>query len=165
MFAVNTSKIFLTGSDFESIFGKDVTRIVRTIGYFGEEKCSTCGGKCCREIGCGFFSEKFSFCPIYEIRPRECRYHFCHDILNSVPLDEKDRKLLNEPIKDLLSNKEVGLNELFPLFPDFMIDVEGLTFLCIRGEVNSVMEAFNKGEMEERQARMLLKSICLSTGK
>jgi len=43
--------------------------------------------------------------------------------------------------------------------------VEGLTFLCIKGEVNTVMEAFNKGEIEEKQARMLLKAICLSTGK
>jgi hypothetical protein len=162
---MKVSKIFLTDSDFESIFGKDVTRIVRTIGHFSGDKCSTCGGRCCREIGCGFFSEKFGFCPIYEIRPRECRYHFCHEILNSVPMDEKDREVLNKPIKDLLSNQRVGITELFPLFPNFMIDVEGLTLLCIKEEVNSIMEAFNKGEIEKKQATMLLKAICLSTGK
>ena len=162
---MNSSKIFLTDSDFKSIFGEEVARIVRTIGYFSGEKCSTCRGKCCREIGCGFFLEKFNVCPIYEIRPRECRYHFCHEILNSVPLDGKDRELLNKPIKDLLSNKGGGTTELFPLFPNFMIDVEGLTLLSIKGKVDKVMEAFNKGEIEEKQASILLKAICLSTGR
>ena len=162
---MNASKIFLTDSDFESIFGEEVTRIIRTIGYLSGEKCSTCGGKCCREIGCGFFSEKFSFCPIYEIRPRECRYHFCHEILNNVSLDEKDRELLNKPIKDLLSNKGVGITELFPLFPNFMIDVEGLTLLGIKEKVDRVMEAFDRGEIEEEKASNLLKAICFSTGR
>lgn len=162
---MKVSKIFLSDSDFRSIFGVDVARIVRTIGDFSGDKCSTCRGSCCREIGCGFFSEKFSFCPIYDIRPRECRYHFCHEILNSVPLDEKDRELLNKPIKDLLNHEGGKVTELFPLFPNFMIDVEGLTSLGIKNEVDNIMESFNKGQMEEKQARILLKSTCLSTGR
>lgn len=162
---MNASKIFITDSDFESIFGEEVTRIVRNIGYASGERCLACGGKCCREIGCGLFSEKFSLCPIYEIRPRECRYHFCHEILSSVPLDEKDRELLSKPIKDLLQRKGDTVTELFPLFPNFMMDEEGLTLLGIKGQVDTIMEDFNNGEIDERQASSLLKSICLSTGR
>lgn len=162
---MNASKIFLTDSDFESIFGEEVARIVRTIGNASGDKCSACGGKCCREIQCGFFSEKFSLCPIYEIRPRECRYHFCHEILNSISLNEEDRELLNKPIKDLLHHKGNVINDLFPLFPNFMIDREGLTLLGIKGQVDTIMQAYNKGELEEDQACILLKVACLSTGK
>ena len=82
-----------------------------------------------------------------------------------MPLDEKDRELLNSPIKDLLNHKGDTITDLFPLFPNFMIDKEGLTLLGIKREVDSIMDAFNKGEIEEKQASILIKAACLSTGK
>jgi hypothetical protein len=161
---LNISKVFLTDSDFEVIFGSGIAGIVRSLGEFGEEKCSACKGKCCREIRCGFYLEKFSFCPIYEIRPRECRYHFCHEILNNAPLDQDSRDLLNKPIKDLVGSERGKLAELFPTFPHFMVDSEGLTLLGIKEKVGSIMETFGKGEISEEQARDILTAACLGTG-
>jgi hypothetical protein len=162
---MNTSRIFLTDNDFEAIFGLDISGIVRILGEFGNRKCSSCGGKCCREIGCRFYSEKFSFCPIYEIRPRECRYHFCHDVLNSAPLDQNQKELLKKPIKDLMGSEKGKLAELFPTFPHFMVDSEGLTLLGIKEEVDGTMETFEKGELSEEQARDILAATCLGTGR
>ena len=162
---MNTSKIFLTDSDFEAIFGSAIADVVRTLDEFGNEKCSSCVGKCCREIGCGLYSDKFSFCPIYAIRPRECRYHFCHEILNNAPLDQNARELLNKPIKDLMDSEKGKITEMFPLFPHFMADSEGLTSLGIKEKVDTAIEAFEKGKLDENQARNLLKTICLYTGK
>lgn len=162
---MNASKVFLTDSDFEAIFGSEIAGIVRSLGEFGEEKCSACKGKCCREIGCGFYSEKFSFCPIYEIRPRECRYHFCHEILNNAPLDQKAKELLNKPIKDLLGSQKDKIIELFPLFPNFMVDSEGLTLLGIKQQVDDVLKALEKGELDENETMSLLKAVCLCAGK
>jgi len=161
---MDTSRIFLTDSDFEAIFGPDISGIVRALGEFGNQKCSSCGGKCCREIGCRFYSEKFSFCPIYAIRPRECRYHFCHDILNNAPLDQNAKALINKPIKDLMGSEKGKLAELFPTFPHFMVDSEGLTLLGIKEVVDGTMAVFEKGELSEEQVRDILIATCLSTG-
>jgi len=162
---LNAAKIFLTESDFEAIFGGEITGVVRTLGEFGSNRCLSCGGRCCREIGCAFYSEKFSFCPIYEIRPRECRYHFCHEILNNAPLGQEARELLNRPIKDLMGSEKGKLAELFPAFPHFMVDSNGLTLLGIKEKVDSTMNAFEKGELSEQQARDMLTAACLGTGR
>lgn len=45
-----------------------------------------------------------------------------------------------------------------------MVGSDGLTFLGIKEEVDSV-EAFEDGELEEEQASGLLEAICLRTGK
>jgi len=162
---LNAAKIFLTDSDFEIIFGGEIASVVRTLGEFGNERCFSCGGRCCLEIGCVFYSEKFNFCPIYEIRPRECRYHFCHEILNNAPLDRKARELLNKPIKDLMGSEKGKLAELFPTFPHFMVDSEGLTLLGIKEKVEGIVDAFEKGELSEQQARDMLTAMCLGTGR
>jgi len=40
--------------------------------------CASCGGECCREIGCEVYSPLFQECPIHDTRPLLCRFHFCH---------------------------------------------------------------------------------------
>jgi hypothetical protein len=157
---MNTSSIFLTEEEFEELFGKEVSRIIRVLGETAKNKCLACRGKCCREIGCGFYSEKFNSCPIYEIRPRECRYHFCHEILSEAPLSDEDKEILEKPLEDLLGDEKERISKLFPLFPQFALDSEGLTSLGIKEEVNSIIRAFEDGEMDENQAGNLLKSLC-----
>lgn len=155
----------MTDGEFEQLFGKELSRVTRVLGEIAKNKCSVCKGKCCREIGCGLYSEKFSYCPIYEMRPRECRFHFCQEILSEAPLSQEDREILETPIKDLLKDEKGRNSELFPLFPQFPLDSEGLTSLGIKEEVARVIEAFEGGGLEENQARDLLKSLCRNTGR
>jgi hypothetical protein len=162
---MNTPKIFLTEGEFEELFGKEISRIARVLSEIAKSRCSVCRGKCCREIGCGLYSEKFSSCPIYEIRPRECRFHFCNEILNEAPLSQEDKELLEAPIKDLLKDEKERNSELFPLFPQFPLDSEGLTSLGIKEEVDRIIRAFEDGELDENQAGDVLKNLCRNTGK
>ncbi len=162
---MNTSKIFLTEGEFEELFGKGIARITSVLSETAKNRCSVCRGECCREIGCGLYSEKFNSCPIYEIRPRECRFHFCHEVLDEAQLSQEDKELLETPLKDLLKDEKERSSELFPLFPQFPLDSEGLTSLGIRGEADKIIKAFEDGELDENQSGDLLKSLCQSTGK
>ncbi len=162
---MSTSKIFLTEGEFGELFGREIARITRVLSEIAKDKCSVCKGKCCREIDCGLYSEKFSSCPIYEIRPRECRFHFCHEVLDEAQLSQEDKELLETPLKDLLKDEKERNSELFPLFPQFPLDSEGLTSLGIKEEAERVIKAFEDGELDENQAGDLLKSFCQSTGK
>ncbi|MCD6567312.1 MAG: hypothetical protein J7K94_01035 [Dehalococcoidia bacterium] len=159
------SRIFLTDADFAELFGPEIARITRALGKVAEEKCPACGGKCCVDIGCGLYSEKFSCCPIYEIRPRECRYHFCWEISNAETLSQEDREVLDKPVENLLGCDSVRVSEMFPLFPEFPLDAAGLVSLGIKEEVDSIVTAFESGKMDETQARNMLKELCLSTAK
>jgi len=162
---MRTSGIFLTDADFEDLFGPEIARITRVLGEVAEEKCPACGGKCCVDIGCGLDSEKFACCPIYGIRPRECRYHFCYEISNAETLSREDREILDGPVENLLGCDSERVSEMFPLFPEFPLDAAGLTSLGIKEEVDSVITAFESGEMDESRACNKLKELCLSTAK
>lgn len=158
-------KIFLTDEEFEQIFGKELSRITRVLTETAKNKCSLCKGNCCREIGCGLYSERFSSCPIHEIRPRECRFHFCQKVLAEASLGQEDRDLLEMPLKDLLKDERKWNSELFPLFPDFPLDSQGLTSLGIKEEADRVITAFENGELDENQAGDSLKNLCQNTGR
>lgn len=157
---VDTSGIFLTDEQFEELFGREISRIIRVLSEAAKNKCSSCRGKCCREIGCGFYSEKLSSCPIYEIRPRECRYHFCNEILDEAPLGKEDKELLMRPIQDLLGDGRERIPKFFTAFPQFPLDSEGLASLGIREEVSNIIEAFESGELAENRAGDLLRGLC-----
>lgn len=162
---MDDSRIFLTDEEFAQLFGEAISRVTRVLAETAESKCLVCKGKCCLEIGCGLYSGKFSFCPIYELRPRECRFHFCHKILNEVALAQEDREILEMPVKDLLRDEAGRGSKLFPLFPQFPLDSEGLTGLGIQEEVSRVIKAFENSELDENQAKDLLKSLCLNTDR
>ena len=162
---MNTSKIFLTEEEFEELFGKEISRVTEALNGNAKDKCLVCRGECCREIGCGLYLEKFSSCPIYEIRPRECRFHFCKEVLDAAQLSQEDKELLEKPIKDLLKDEKEQNSELFPLFPQFPLDSEGLTSLGIKEEADKIIKAFEDGELDGNQAGDLLKSLCQDTGK
>ena len=85
--------------------------------------------------------------------------------MNSAPLDQNQKELLKKPIKDLMGSEKGKLAELFPTFPHFMVDSEGLTLLGIKEEVDGTMETFEKGELSEEQARDILAATCLGTGR
>lgn len=162
---MDMSRIFLTDHEFEGLFGEELSRVLRILKENAKDKCSPCKGECCRVIACELYSEKFSSCPIYDIRPRECRFHFCREILDTAPLSKEDRELFEKPTRDLLKNDEEGKqSELFPMFPQFPLDPEGLASLGI-DEASRVTKAFEEGELDEDQAVYLLRNLCRCKGK
>jgi len=157
----NASDIFLTDDEFNELFGVEISRVSQVLNETGRIKCSACKGKCCREIGCRFYSKKFDSCPIYEIRPRECRYHFCNQLLDEAPLSEEAKEVLQKPLKDLLNSENQAVSRLFSLSSQFPLDSEGLASLGIGEEVNNIVTAFEDGELDECQAKDSLRSLCL----
>jgi len=163
---MSTCKIFLTQDEFERIAGEDLSRVIGLLSDTGKSLCSRCKGECCVVIGCELYSEKFRVCPILEIRPRECRFHFCHRVLEEALLSPDDREVFEKPIKDLLRNDEEGRNsKLFPLFPQFPLDLDGLVILKIGDAVRSIVVEFENGQICETRAIEKLMALCLATGK
>jgi hypothetical protein len=158
---MKASDIFLTDEEFKELFGADISSVTLVLNETGRKNCSACRGKCCRDIGCRLYSEKFRYCPIYQIRPRECRYHFCHEIFEEAPLSKEDKELLQKPINEFFGGDKERLSKLFPLFPMFPLSSEGLNLLGIGEEVNRIMESFEAGKLDEKLAKDLLKSACL----
>ena len=72
---------------------------------------------------------------------------------------------MEKPLKDLLGSEKEWSSELFPLFPQFPLNPEGLTSLGIKEEVDRIIRAFEDGELDENQTGDLLKNLCQNTGK
>lgn len=156
-----TADIFLTDQQFEALFGSEIAQITRILNRVATDKCSTCKGDCCRQIECRLYSEKLSGCPIYEIRPRECRYHFCNEILTRAPLSRDYKDLLMKPVTELLGDNKGPISSLFTQFPTFPLDDEGLGLLGIKEKATRIMNAWERGEIDEHRTQGLLKSLCL----
>jgi len=71
---------FVTDAQIGELFGQKVSQALSFLDRFSAEKgiCSSCGGRCCREIKCELYLEDFEGCPIYDRRPLICRFHYCH---------------------------------------------------------------------------------------
>ena len=158
---MKASEIFLTDGEFEALFGAEIFAVTRVLNEAAQEKCSACRGKCCWDIGCKLYSEKFGCCPIYDIRPRECRYHFCHVILDEAPLSKEEKDLLQKPINEFFGGDKGQLAKMFPLFPMFAVSSDGLALLGIEEEADSIMDAFEQGKLDQGHAARLLKAVCL----
>lgn len=154
------AKIFLTDEEFEALFGAEIAGLIRDIDELSKQKCLECRGKCCQEVGCRVYSDKFASCPVYEIRPSVCRYHFCRQILDGAPLNNDQKELLQKPAKEFFHGDGEQLARMFPLFPTFPLDSDGLASLGIRGDVEYIMTSFEEGKLDEELARSLLISIC-----
>jgi len=70
----------LTDGEVCDLFGKETVAALVAFDRYSEESdlCASCGGVCCREIGCEVYSPLFEECPIHATRPLLCRFHFCH---------------------------------------------------------------------------------------
>ncbi len=160
---VNNNDVFLTDRQFQSLFGSEIARVVRILNRLAREKCAACKGVCCQQIECRLHSVKLSGCPIYEIRPRECRYHFCNEILANAPLNRDYKDLLMKPITELMGNKKGAISSRFNSFPRFPLDDEGLGSLGIRKKAIGIINSWEQGKIGEIQTQNLLKSLCLKT--
>jgi hypothetical protein len=70
----------LTDGEVRDLFGEETAEALVAFDRYSEESnlCASCGGICCREIGCEVYSPLFKECPIHATRPLLCRFHFCH---------------------------------------------------------------------------------------
>ncbi len=80
----------LTDYEVQDLFGRQEIEVMAAFDSYGREKglCASCGGECCRNIGCEVYSPLFQECPIKDTRPLLCRFHFCHRF------DEMDKNLV-----------------------------------------------------------------------
>lgn len=82
----------LTDGEVEELFGPETAAALAAFDRYSDEQglCASCGGVCCREIGCELYYPPFKQCPIHDTRPLLCRFHFCHRF------DEVDKTLVIE---------------------------------------------------------------------
>lgn len=153
-------KIFLTDDEFEELFGREITSIVKILNETARQVCPVCKGHCCKNIGCLFFSEAFGTCPIFHIRPRECRYHFCNDIFVKAPLGKEEKEAMVKPVEELICGDKGKVAGLFFLFPEFPLDEKGLESMGIKDGVERIKKAFEKGELDKNNAFILLQELC-----
>jgi len=156
-------KIFLTDSDFEELFGPTIARLVRIMNQAATDVCPKCNGYCCKNISCLFYSEAFTTCPIYDRRPRECRYHFCYEVFAVAPLTKEEKDMMQQPVQELICGDKGEVAKLFFLFPEFPLDEKGLTVIGIRDEVLRVKQEFADGLMTQEEAFTQLKALCRET--
>jgi hypothetical protein len=154
------NKIFLTDADFEELFGRQITRLVKLMNKAASKICPPCNGYCCKNISCMFYSEYFNTCPIYDRRPRECRYHFCNDVFNAAPLTAEEKDIMQQPIEELICGNRGEIAKLFFLFPEFPLDSKGLQILGIDAAVRSIKDQFETDMLDEEAAFSQLKALC-----
>jgi len=72
--------LLVTDEEIVELFGTHVAAVLSKLERHGEEtrSCTECGGDCCRDIGCELYAPEFGQCPIHDVRPIVCRFHFCH---------------------------------------------------------------------------------------
>ena len=121
--------------------------------------CPPCNGYCCRNINCRFYSEYFSTCPIFDRRPRECRYHFCNEVFNAAKLTREEKDLMQQPVEELICGDRGEIARLFFLFPEFPLDERGLIALGIRDEVDTIKGEFEQGKISQEVAFGRLRAL------
>lgn len=154
------TKIFLTDSDFAELFGTKIARLVEIMNRSASSVCPPCNGWCCQNINCVFYSKKFSTCPIFDLRPRECRYHFCYEVFCAAELTEEEKDQMQQPIQELICGDKGEIARLFFLFPEFPLDEKGLDALGIKDEVIRIKKEFEEGKINEQSAFSQLRALC-----
>jgi hypothetical protein len=154
------TKIFLTDTDFERLFGTRIAGIVGSMNAAARGVCPACNGYCCKNIHCAFYSESFQSCPIFDIRPRECRYHFCNDVFKVAPLTKEEKDMMQQPIEELICGNRGEIAQLFFGFPEFPLDERGLKLLGIWDSVERVKRDYEDGRLNGKSAALKLRYLC-----
>ena len=154
------TRIFLTDQDFKELFGEQIYRLVGIMNAAAGDICPPCNGYCCRNINCQFYSEYFSTCPIFDRRPRECRYHFCNQVFNAAQLTKEEKDLMQQPVEELICGDRGEIARLFFLFPEFPLDDGGLITLGIKEQVDKIKTGFEQGKISQQEAFGRLQALC-----
>ena len=138
-------QIFLTDDEFESSAEEDLLLAVRLLVSNERTRgaCAACHGRCCKDIGCGFYSDRFDFCPIYQCRPAKCRVFFCSLILDDDSLDPTIVELLNKQVK---VSEVIKPDFIDPILGDPAL-IQGVTGSTVEIEARSIVQAMERGEL------------------
>ena len=153
-------KTFLTDAEFEELFGSQIAYLVSVMNRTAADVCPPCDGYCCKNIHCVFYYQKFSTCPIFDIRPRECRYHFCNDVFTRAPLTKEEKDLMQQPVEELICGDRGEIAKLFFLFPEFPLDEKGPFGLKVAEEVSRIRDDFQCGVIDEQAAFARIRDLC-----
>jgi hypothetical protein len=157
-----SQNVFLTNREFESIAGRDIIKALRalTSHEHTQQACDACHGKCCEDIGCGFYSTSFDCCPIFEYRPAKCRLFFCPQILEHESLDQETRDLLDTQVQKLSDIVKPGsAGAVFGDAPASDGNERSLTGLEVEIEAKTVVEAMERELMDLNTARDQLRAL------
>jgi len=157
--ALNT-KIFLTDEEFADLFGPRISALVTVLNETAREVCRPCHGWCCQNIHCLLYHPSFSTCPIFAVRPRECRYHFCNDVFSKAPLSKEEKDMMVQPVEELVCGNRGDVARLFFLFPEFPLDEKGLQGMGIKEDVEKTKADFEAGLIDEKEAFKRIKAMC-----
>jgi hypothetical protein len=69
----------VTDLEMKELYGEEVATALEKMNRLIWEKqlCLQCDSICCQEYGCEFYAPQFGQCPIFDLRPIVCRFHFC----------------------------------------------------------------------------------------
>lgn len=157
-----SQKVFLTDSEYESIIERAIIKALRALTNceYIQQACASCHGKCCGDIGCGFYSIKFDCCPIFEYRPAKCRLFFCPEVLDHESLDEETRELLDMQVQRLSDIVKLGsAGAVFGDAPASDKTERSLTGLDVEMEAKTVVEAMERELMDLNTAREQLRAL------
>ena len=157
-----SQNVFLTDSEFESIIERDIIKALRALtSHEGtQQACAACHGKCCKDIGCGFYSAKFDCCPIFEYRPAKCRLFFCPQVLEHESLDGETRELLDKQVQRLSEIIKSGFADA--VFGDASAsdgNEHSLTGLEVEIEAKRVVKAMERELVDSDTAREQLRAL------
>ena len=142
----------MTDKEFETIFGEDIAGAARILDQYANRVCQTCGGECCRRIGCEFYSPRFKACPIYEFRPAKCRLYYCSKIASEGE-DPETAGELTEVIRDSLTQA------LFLDAPAIILVYDWIRDMGIEEEVRQTIQALENESMDCAEAQSRLKNL------
>jgi len=69
----------VTDLEMRELYGEEVVAALEKLDRFNHEEkiCQQCDGNCCHKFSCEFYAPQFRQCPIHDLRPAICRFHFC----------------------------------------------------------------------------------------
>lgn len=70
---------FVTDLEVKELYGEEVAATLGELERINQKGgiCQQCDSNCCQKYGCEFYAPQFSQCPIHDLRPVICRFHFC----------------------------------------------------------------------------------------
>lgn len=151
---------FIADLELEELFGQEVGRALEFLERIDREEkiCSSCGGRCCRQMGCEFFAEDFGECPINDYRPLLCRFHYCEEFGG-------DQKSLIKELSDIfvegISRLEAESGAISA------IELNMLLYGACRNseeprpslieDIRQILAAANRGQIDWEGARRMLR--------
>jgi hypothetical protein len=70
----------VTDNEMGELFGKEVISALAELDRYNRQSqlCANCRNHCCLVAHCELYAPQFHQCPIHDLRPVLCRFHYCN---------------------------------------------------------------------------------------